>query len=165
MLTVDSPDDLRIEVRVPQSDAEAIRAQPGARVVFDGGASIDARQVVVYPSADPLSHSVVVRVLLPNMDLPVPPGTTAKSYFRSAATARVCAFPKPRSFSPRRTHRGAYALKDGTLTLRQLRLGTREGEMIEALAGLRPGDVVARDPEAALQALKHQREASGAGHE
>lgn len=164
LLTVYSPDDLRIEVRVPQSDAEAIRAQPGARVVFDGGASIDARQVVVYPSADPLSHSVVVRVLLPKMDRPVPPGTTAKVVFPIRSDSKSLRIPEA-AIVRRGELTGAYVLKDGALTLRQLRLGTREGEMIEALAGLRPGDVVARDPEAALQALKHQREAGGADHE
>lgn len=164
LLTVYAPEDLRIEVRVPQSDAEAIRAQPGARVIFDGGASIDARQVVVYPSADPLSHSVVVRVLLPQMQTPVAPGTTAKVVFPIHSSDKRLLIPEA-AIVRRGELTGAYVLKDGTVTLRQLRLGTREGETVEALAGLRPGDVVARDPEAALQALKRQREASGDGHE
>ena len=164
LLTVYAPDDLRIEVRVPQSDAEAIRAQPGARVTFDGGVSVDARQVVVYPSADPLSHSVAVRVLLPPMPTPVAPGTTAKVLFpirSDGKTLRVSAT----ALVQRGELTGVYVLKDGTLTLRQLRLGAREGERVEVLAGLRAGDVVARDPEAALQALVGQRDAGGAGHE
>ena len=37
LLTVYAPDDLRIEVRVPQSAADAIRAKPQAQVVFDDG--------------------------------------------------------------------------------------------------------------------------------
>lgn len=164
LLMVYSPEDLRIEVRVAQSDAEAIRAQSGARVVFDGGVSIDARQVVVYPSADPLSHSVVVRVLLPRMQTPVAPGTTAKVVFPIRSDNKSLRIPES-AIVRRGELTGAYVLKEGTLTLRQLRLGTREGDTVEALAGLRPGDVVATDPEAALQALKRQREASGAGHE
>lgn len=164
LLTVYAPEDLRIEVQVPQSDAEAIRAQPGARVTFDGGASVDARQVVVYPGADPLSHSVTVRVLLPRMEAPVAPGTTAKVAFsiRSVdSTLRV-----PDTAVVRRGElTGVYVLKDGTLLLRQLRLGGREGDTVEVLAGLGPGDVVARNPEAALKALIKQREASDVGHE
>lgn len=164
LLTVYAPDDLRIEVRVPQSDADAIRAQPGARVTFDSGISVDARQVVVYPSADPLSHSVVVRVLLPQMDKPVAPGTTAKVVFPIRTDDKSIRIPDA-AIVRRGELTGVYVVKDGTLTLRQLRLGARSGETVEALAGLRAGDVVARNPEAALQALLQQREASGAANE
>jgi RND family efflux transporter MFP subunit len=164
LLTVYAPEDLRIEVRVPQSDAEAIRAQPGARVTFDGGVSVDAREVVIYPSADPLSHSVAVRVLLPRMLTPVTPGITAKVTFSTRSVDRTLRVPDT-AVVRRGELTGAYVLTDGNVLLRQLRLGGREGDTVEVLAGLRPGDVVARDPEAALQALVKQREASDAGHE
>lgn len=168
LLTVYAPDDLRIEVRVPQSDADAIRAQPNARVVFDDGVSVDASQVVVYPSADPLSHSVVVRVLLPQMPTPVAPGTTAKVMFRIHGGDKTLRVPE-KAIVRRGELTGVYVLKDGALTLRQLRSGAREGDSVEVLAGLRAGDVVALDPEAALQALIEQRAAQraagGAGHE
>lgn len=164
LLTVYAPEDLRIEVQVPQSDAEAIRVQPGARVTFDGGVAVDARQVVVHPSADPLSHSVTVRVLLPRMETPVSPGTTAKVAFPIRSVDRTLHVPDA-AVVRRGELTGVYVLKDGFLLLRQLRLGGREGETVEVLAGLRPGDVVVRDPEAALKALVKQREASDAGHE
>jgi RND family efflux transporter MFP subunit len=164
LLTVYAPEDLRIEVRVPQSDADAIRARPGARVVFDSGVAVDARQVVVYPSADPLSHSVAVRVLLPRMDAPAAPGTTAKVVFPIHGGDKTLRVPEA-SVVRRGELTGVYVLKDGALTLRQLRLGARESDTVEVLAGLRPGDVVARDPDAALQALVNQRKVSGAGHE
>lgn len=176
LLTVYAPDDLRIEVQVPQSEADAIRARPGARVVFDDGVSVDARQVVVYPGADPLSHSVTVRVLLPQMATPVAPGTTAKVVFpinagiHSGIHGGDAALRVPEQAIVRRGElTGVYVLKDGTLTLRQLRPGAREGDSVEVLAGLRAGDVVALDPEAALQALIEQRvaqrDAGSAGHE
>jgi RND family efflux transporter MFP subunit len=164
LLTMYAPEDLRIEVRVPQSDADAIRAQPSARVVFDDGTAVDARQVVVYPSADPSSHSVPVRVLLPRMDAVIAPGSTAKVVFSIADDRKALRIPET-AIARRGEIAGVYVLKDGSLTLRQLRLGAREGDTIEVLAGLRPGEVVARDPEAALQALIRRREAGGAGHE
>lgn len=168
LLTVYAPEDLRIEVQVPQSDAEAIRAQPGARVTFDGGVSVDARRVVVHPSADPRSHSVTVRVLLPQMEAlmktSVAPGTTAKVAFPIRSVDRTLQIPDA-AVVRRGELTGVYVLKDGTLLLRQLRLGGREGDTVEVLAGLRPGDVVVRDPEAALKALIKQRKASDVGHE
>lgn len=164
LLTIYAPDDLRIEVRVPQSDADAIRAQPGARVTFGSGVSVEARQVVVYPSADPRSHSVVVRVLLPKMQALVAPGTTAKVVFPIRSREKILRVSEI-AVVRRGELTGVYVLKDGTLTLRQLRLGARDGDTVEVLAGLRPGDVVASDPEAALQALVKQREARSSGHE
>jgi RND family efflux transporter MFP subunit len=164
LLTVYAPDDLRIEVRVPQSDADAIRLQPGARVVFDRGVSVDARQVIVHPSADPLSHSVLVRVLLPRMDETVAPGTTAKVVFPIHRSGKMLHVPDA-AIVRRGEMTGVYVLKDGSVTLRQLRLGASEDGFTEVLAGLRPGDAVARDPEAALQALVKQRQAGGVGHD
>lgn len=164
LLTVYAPEDLRIEVRVPQSDADAIRVQPGARVVFDHGVSVDARQIIVHPSADPLSHSVLVRVLLPRMDAAVAPGTTAKVVFPIHSSGKTLRVPDA-AIVRRGEMTGVYVLKDGSVTLRQLRLGAREDGFTEVLAGLRPGDTVARDPEAALQALVKQRQMGSADHD
>ncbi len=165
LMTVYAPEDLRIELRLPQSAADAVRASPSARVRFDDGRSVDAREVVVYPSADPVSHSVVVRVLLPQMDAPVAPGTTARVAFAVAGTDRTLRVPQG-AILRRGELTGAYVLQDGRLFLRQLRLGERNGvgdsETVEVLSGLKPGDAVVRDPLAATAALAAQRRADGA---
>src|SRR5690606_36387109 len=116
------------------------------------------------PSADPLSHSVTVRVMLPRMSVPVAPGTTAKVAFQIRGDDKTVRIPE-KAIVRRGELIGVYVLKDGMLTLRQLRPGAREGDSVEVLAGLRAGDVVALDPEAALQALIEQRTAGGNGHE
>ncbi|MGN6152431.1 MAG: efflux RND transporter periplasmic adaptor subunit, partial [Lysobacteraceae bacterium] len=164
LLTVYTPDDLRIEVRVPQSAADAIRAQPAARVAFDDGRAVDARQVVVFPAADAASHSVTVRVLLPPMDTPPAPGHTAKVTFPIRGEARTLRVPAS-SIYRRGELAAVYVVKDGRALLRQVRLGDASGDAIDVLAGLQAGDVVARDPQAALQAVVAQREAAGSTHE
>ena len=58
-----------------------------------------------------------------------------------------------------------YVKRGDRLLLRQLRLGARVGDSVEVISGLQPGELVARDPVAALQALEAQRKAAGAGHE
>lgn len=164
LLTVYAPDDLRIEVHVPQSAADAIRAQPGARVVFDDGRAVDARQVIVFPAADAASHSVTVRVLLPALDTPPAPGRTAKVTFPIRSEARTLRVPASAVY-----HRGelaaVYVVKDGRALLRQVRLGDASGDSVDVLAGLHAGDVIARDPQAALQAMVAQREGAGATNE
>ena len=162
--TVYAPDELRIEVAVAQSAAAAIRANPGAKVVFDGGKAVDARQVVVFPAADPASHSVKVRVLLPQMDAPPAPGATAKVVFPIRAEARSLRVPVSAVYR-RGELTAVYVVRDGRALLRQVRLGAPQGDSVEVLAGLRAGETIARDPEAALQAVAAQRATAGATHE
>ena len=51
-----------------------------------------------------------------------------------------------------------YVLADGRLSLRQLRLGARDGDSVEVIAGLKPGEAIATDPVAAMQALVAARQ-------
>lgn len=161
LMTVYAPGALRIQVQVPQSAADAIRAFPRARVELADGRSVDTAQVVVFPSADPDTHSVTVRVELPGL-VPAPaPGTTARIAFEmeaSAAGARVVRIPAD-ALVQRGEVNGVYVLADGSLRLRQLRLGRSKRGQVEVLAGLKPGETIAVDPVAAMQALAAQREA------
>ncbi|MCA0392580.1 MAG: efflux RND transporter periplasmic adaptor subunit [Proteobacteria bacterium] len=157
LVTIFAPDALRIEVSVPQSQADAIRAHPHSTITFDDGRQVAADDVTVFPAADPATHAVKVRVQLPPLD-PVPqPGRTAKVAFPALAGD---AYPRiPAAALVRRGEtRAVYVLADGRLSLRQLRLGERRGGDIDVIAGLKPGEVIAIDPVAALQALVAARQ-------
>ncbi|MDR2012799.1 MAG: efflux RND transporter periplasmic adaptor subunit [Rhodanobacter sp.] len=157
LMTLFSPDALRIDVSVPQADAAAIRAQPQAQLALDDGRTINIEKVMIFPSADPATHSVKVRVPLPRLD-PVPiPGTTAKVRFPAT---KGSAFPRiPTSALIRRGELNAvYVLAQGQLSLRQLRLGEESGTEVEVISGLQPGEAIATDPIAAAQALAKARQ-------
>ena len=167
LMTVYAPGALRIEVQVPQSDAVAIRAANRAQVVLADGRRIDAAQVTVFPAADPSTHSVGVRVALPDIENAPQPGATAKVVFpiSTGAGDRVLRIPAG-ALAQRGEVSGVYVLADNRLALRQVRLGQRSGGQLEVIAGLKVGDRVVTDPVAALQALTAQRKAAaGAGHE
>lgn len=160
LMTLFSPEALRIEVSVPLSVAAGIRSHPAARVILDDGRSIDVRDVTVFPAADPASHAVTVRVQMPPLD-PVPhPGSTARVAFPGV---QGDAYPRvPGSAIMRRGEVTAvYVIADGRLALRQLRLGEERDGMVDVIAGLRPGEVIARDPVAARQALVTARKDAG----
>lgn len=152
LMTVFAPDALRIDVAVPQSEAEAIRAAPVTTVTLDSGRQIEADDVTVFPAADASTHAVRVRVQLPALDAPPQPGATAKVAFPAVKGA---AFPRvPASALVRRGEVTAvYVLVDGRLSLRQVRLGDVAAEHVDVISGLKPGDTVATDPVAAQQAL------------
>ena len=161
LMTVFAPGALRIEVLVPQAEADAVRVQPSAMVVFDDGRRIGADEVVVFPGADPDTHTVPVRVQLPALDPAPLPGTTARVVFTAIkGTARVRI---PASALVKRGEISAvYVLADGRLSLRQLRLGEILGDEVEVISGLKAGERIAIDPVLAVQALVKARQGAGA---
>ncbi|MGY0505102.1 efflux RND transporter periplasmic adaptor subunit [Luteimonas sp. e5] len=164
LISVHAPGELRIQVAVPQTRAEAIRRDPRARVVLGDGREVIPAGVVVFPAADAASHSVNIRVELPELSPAPAPGTTAKVVFDADAAGEAGAEEAGRVRIPASAiaRRGelsaAYVLADGRLSMRQLRLGTHQGDEVEVISGLRPGERIARDPVAATRAIAAQRE-------
>lgn len=168
LVSVYEPRELRIEVAVPQTRADAIRRDPQATVVLPGGREVEPAEVIVFPAADSTSHSVNVRVRLPDLDPAPAPGSTAKVRFDADTEAGDGAAPlriPVSAVAQRGELSGAYVKQGDRLLLRQLRLGARIGDQVEVISGLQAGDRVARDPVAAMQALAAQRRATEATHE
>ncbi|WP_246109208.1 efflux RND transporter periplasmic adaptor subunit [Vulcaniibacterium gelatinicum] len=159
LLAVHAPGALRIEVQVPQSDAAVIRKAGRAAIVLADGRRVDAAQTIVFPAADPATHSVGVRVLLPALDDAPRPGSTAKVVFPIAgAGAPILAIPRT-ALVQRGEVSGVYVVAGRRIALRQVRPGRTFGDRVEVLSGLKPGERIARDPVAAVQALVAQRNA------
>lgn len=163
LFTLYAPGQLRLEVQLPQGDAEAIRRDSRAVVMLVDGRELKAARVIVYPGADPLAHSTTVRVILPHLDNPPRPGETAKVRFTGAGGP--AGFWLPASALVLRSElAAAYVVREDGVVLRQLRLGRRMGDRVEVISGLTAGERVAADPLAALQFLRERHAASGTGH-
>jgi RND family efflux transporter MFP subunit len=154
LLSVHAPDALRIEVQVPQSEADAIRAAGPPTLVLADGRRVSAAQSVVFPAADPATHSVSVRIALPALADAPRPGSTAKVVFPIASsTAGATMVGVPRSALVQRGElSGVYVVDANRVVLRQVRVGRIAGDRVEVLSGLRAGERVARDPVEAVQA-------------
>lgn len=153
LITLYAPGRLRVEVEVPQRDAEAIRAHPQARITLPGGEQVNAAGVVVFPSADPAAHSNAVRVLLPAGVASPRPGQTVKVRFAAARSASGIWLPES-ALAVRGELTGVYVVSPESVVLRQVRTGRRESGRVQILAGLDAGEAVAADPVAALQSLR-----------
>jgi len=162
LLSIHAPGALRLVVQLPQSDVAAMRSVSSPRILLADGRNLAAGAITVSPAADPATHTVAVRVSLPDIDAPPQPGATAKLLFPipgSAAQVQV-----PRSALARGGEiSGVYVLEGQRLSLRQLRLGETRGDQVEVLAGLKGGERIAADPVAATQAIAAQRRKARAG--
>jgi RND family efflux transporter MFP subunit len=153
LVTVFDPAALRVTATLPQSVlGQWKREAPTAVELPALGRVVVARLATVVPLADARTHTVRVRLDLPAAD-GLLPGQFARARF-ATGTVRTIAVP------------ASALLKRGELTavyvrstqdrwlLRQVRPGAalvdpQAGAVVEVLAGLEPGERVARDPIAA----------------
>ena len=147
LMTGFDPATLRVTATVPQAQIGAIQASGKARVEIPSiGRWIEARRVTIVPAADPRTHTTQVRLELPPDVRGVYPGIYARAHFIVGREPRLL---MPRAAVVQRSEViAAYVLgEDGSLQLRQIRLGTASDESsVEVLAGLRPGERVALEP-------------------
>lgn len=142
-----SLDRLRLAVSVPQSDVAAIRQHGRAALLLADGRRIAATRLTVFPYADPQSHSVAVRVELPQAETGLQPGMIAKVAFVVGEAPRLRI---PLNTLIQRSEVSAVYVVDAQgVRLRQLRLGHRHDGWVEVLAGLVEGERIASDPLAA----------------
>ncbi len=151
---------LRVSVDVPQRQIEALRAHRRARVIFPDGRSIEAATLTIFPYADPQTHTVQVRVNLPDGQQAVYPGMPVKIAFTVDQRAVL---PVPAtSIAQRSEVTGVYVLHERGLEFRQIRIGDPLADgRVPVLAGLVSGEAVALDPLLAAMRLKEQAAASG----
>jgi RND family efflux transporter MFP subunit len=147
LITVFEPGDLRVVATVPQYKLAEVKHTLRARVELpESKRWIDAASVTVLPTADSRTHSVRVRIDLPDDVQGVVPGMYARAHFFTGKARKLVV---PSQAVLRRGEVSAvYAIDDkGGLQMRQVRLGEPvAGEAVEVLAGLSAGERVALDP-------------------
>lgn len=163
LMTGLSLQDLRVTVQVPQSFIAAVAGQDRATVSFPGEQlpSVTVQHLTVFPYADPLSHTVKVRMNLPKDLKDVRSGTFVKVSFITGESRQLLV---PRQAVVHRSELSAVyvAGKDGAISLRQVRIGQPRGkDMIEVLSGLEEGENVVLDPVQAGLVLKERQAAHG----
>ena len=166
LVTLYDPSTLRVTAAVPQSLLGAVQGATGeaVRVELPGLAAArqwpSAARVQVLPTVDAATHTVQVRAdLVQGLD-GVAPGMFARLWLPVAGQGssglqgqgqRVTV---PLSAIVRRAEMtGLYVQGEGGKPLlRQVRLGRVDGDRVEVLTGVAPGEPVVVDPQAATRA-------------
>ena len=157
-MTMNSPGQLRLRLNLPQAEALALDIAQPAQVLLANGTQLAATGMVVFPNSDAQTHTVTVRLDLPNAT-DLQPGMTLRALLASRAQVEtatsLAAKAQPEIQIPfsavvqRSEVSGVYIVSKQTITLRQVRLGHRAGAQVEVLSGLNPGERIAADPLAA----------------
>lgn len=155
------PSAFRVEVDIPQGTAEKVRQFEEAQIMTTpSGTSLAIRsikpsQLILYPTVDPATSTVRVRLELPKDTPDLYPGQFVKVLFTTGKTERLLI---PASSVVYRSEVAAvYVLQNGQPRLRQIRPGAMYGEQLEVLAGLEPGEPIATDPVAAAESMNAQK--------
>jgi RND family efflux transporter MFP subunit len=170
LLTLHDPSALRVTAAVPQALLGSLSSRlDQVRYEINGLAGSAARlqpaSVELLPTIDAASHTAQIRLALPPAgaagatgaaSTTVMPGLFARVWLPAGAASASSKAEPQRLFLPtsailrRAELTGAYVVDaQGKPRLRQVRLGRTSGEQVEVLTGLRPGDKVAADPQAA----------------
>jgi len=153
LMTGLSLEHLRVVVDVPQSDIGALRQDAEALVELPDGNILPAREMRIFPYADPFTHTFRVRLRLAEGQHGIYPGMWVKVRFQ---TGEERALLVPASAMVQRSELDAVYVLDenGAPRLRQVRRGrTLPDGRVMVLAGLDAGETVITNPEAARLAL------------
>lgn len=158
LLTLYDPAALRVTASVPQSAAGSVQADT-VRVELPGLAAAQqwprATRVQVLPTVDAATHTVQVRAELGAGPDGVAPGMFARLWLpvTGSATAGKTVTVPLKAVVRRAEMTGVYVQgESGKPQLRQVRLGRFDGERVEVLSGVAPGEQVVVDPQSALRA-------------
>lgn len=160
LMTGLSLEHLRAVVDVPQRHINPLREQREARVHMPDGASLEARNLDIFPYADEGTHTFRVRAELPEGQHGAYPGMLVKVSFTTGTEDVLLV---PAEAVVRRSELTAVYVQgeDGSLSLRQIRAGRAYGNRVQVLAGIEAGELVVLDPTAAGIAYKRPAEEEG----
>jgi len=148
LLTIYDPAALRVSASMPQTAAPSPTGTPLAELA---GERITPTRWQVLPAADAATHTVHVRLELPAGTAAVP-GMFARVWLTGAPAAAPRLWVPATAVFKRAELTGVYVIAaDGRPSLRQVRLGTPDGDRVEILAGVARGERVALDPQGAAK--------------
>ena len=131
-------------VNIPEADASAVKV--GQRVVItqsDNTEGIDGKVKVVSPAADANTTTVQVWVDIPNPGEQLKPGTSVHAVIVAEEFKAATVVPAAAILPGEEGGTAALTVgSDSTVRRRTVKVGVREGNQVQILAGLTPGDEV-----------------------
>lgn len=147
LFTTFDPKDMRVIAEVPQTYVGDVKKFSKVRVeIPTQNKTVEVKDIVAVPSADPRTHSTRFRLFLARNDNGVYPGVYARAHF-TVGQARKLVLPAQAVVRRSEVSGVLVVGESGKASFRQVRLGEAAGEgLIEVLAGVAAGERVALNP-------------------
>ena len=151
LVTLYAPGKLRAVVQMPLSRSALARASTAVEIVLPGGSRVAPISRTELPGTDAVSQTVEWRLNLPaEASASLAPGQPVQVHFSGAASPAANAanarLVVPAAAVLRRGELTAvYAEQDKHFVLKAVRLGARQGDTLEVLAGVKAGERIAAD--------------------
>lgn len=135
-----------VEGEVFERDLSSIRLGQRVAVEVDAmpGASLSGRITYLYPTLDPQTRTLRVRVELANPALRLKPGMYATLHWHGVGRASALSVPRTAVMSTGQRHLVFVLRADGMLEPRLVQVGETTEDRVQVLSGIAPGDSVVR---------------------
>lgn len=136
--------ELWVEGEVFERDLPAVRLSQSVTAEFEGlgGEKRNGRITYIYPTVNPETRTVRVRVVMNNPGMRLKPGMYATLRMNSVASAGSLGIPRSAVLQTGERTLVFVKMKNGQLDPREVKVGTASGDRIEIKSGLLPGDTV-----------------------
>lgn len=154
LVRLHDPKTFRATAPVPLALAPALQGAAALDVDLPGQQriTVPGTAVQMLPAVDAATHTAQARIALPQQTQGLAPGMFARVWLPASAAGQQRLVVPSSALVRRAELTGVYVLGEaGRPLLRQVRAGRTDGGWVEILSGVRPGDKVATDPQAAAK--------------
>src|SRR5437016_4519471 len=148
MFHIQQTNPLRIYFRVPQANAPNIHIDQTIDVVFPdlGGKTIPAKVATTSESIAANSRTLLVELHLENSNNDIQPGSYAQARLTSGSLGQIVTLPNNTLLFRAQGLQVGVVKPDGTVELRDIKVGRDFGTTIEIVEGVTPSDKVILNP-------------------
>lgn len=143
LVTLDDLDPMKVDFRVGENMIDRLAVGKKVELVVEGFLDnrFEATVEAIDPNVDPIGHSIRIRATLDNKDELFKPGLFAKVKMLDTSHEDVIMVPES-AIETRGNRESVYVIDNGMASNMLVKIGNRNGEKVEILSGLNPGQVV-----------------------
>jgi RND family efflux transporter MFP subunit len=137
---------LRLRVSVPEREALGVRAGQDVKLSLDGDATVYRGRIVrLSPIVQEQNRTLMVEAEIPNERGTLKPGAFARAEIVTDAAQPVIMVPSASIITFAGIEK-VIVVRDGKTAESRVQTGRRVGERVEILGGLKPGEMIVREP-------------------
>lgn len=171
IVNLEAIDPIKVAFRMPEVLLSVVETGQSVVVSVDAypGEAFEGQVYAINPRIESAGRSVELRARIPNPDSRLRPGLFARVAIIFESRENAVMIPE-RALVPVQSRQTVFVVEDGAVKLRDVTTGGRQGDQVEILTGLMPGETIVtagqlklRDGAAVMDASQMGSQLSGSG--